>query len=158
MGRRFISIPNVKRLTGKEEKKPVQWIRDSKEEEKENASDIKKLLDLINSPSLTYEKQRTLIEFYRQALTKCINLHVRDCRLRENANYEKSNMKMLVDHTEMCDKFAHGCHICDLVVSVATEHCKHCNQPKCNVPFCGHYKFGRERIVQKASHKKSLLR
>ena len=75
----------------------------------------------------------------RQSIQRCIQSLVHACQCRDaNCRLPSCHkMKRVVAHTKTCRKKTNsGCPICKQLIALCCYHAKHCNENKCQVPFC----------------------
>lgn len=75
----------------------------------------------------------------RQSIQRCIQSLVHACACRDaNCRLPSCHkMKRVVAHTKVCRKKSNSsCPICKQLIALCCYHAKHCNEQKCQVPFC----------------------
>ena len=97
----------------------------------------------IDADGSDSQRQQDPQEARRLSVQKCIQSLVHACQCRD-ANCRQTNcqkMKRVVLHAKTCQrKMNGGCPSCKQLIMLCCYHAKHCNEPKCQVPFCSNIK------------------
>ncbi|XP_052796528.1 histone lysine acetyltransferase CREBBP-like isoform X2 [Mya arenaria] len=98
----------------------------------------------------------------RQSIQRCIQSLVHACGCRDaNCRLPSCHkMKRVVAHTKVCRKKTNsGCPICKQLIALCCYHAKHCNEQKCQVPFCFQIKHKlRQQELQSRLQQAQLMR
>ena len=98
----------------------------------------------------------------RQSIQRCIQSLVHACQCKDaNCRLQSCHkMKRVVAHTKVCRKKTNsGCPICKQLIALCCYHAKHCNENKCQVPFCLQIKHKlRQQQLQHRLQEAQLMR
>ena len=101
-------------------------------------------------------------ESRRQSIQRCIQSLVHACQCKDaNCRLQSCHkMKRVVAHTKVCRKKTNaGCPICKQLIALCCYHAKHCNENKCQVPFCLQIKHKlRQQQLQHRLQEAQLMR
>ncbi|XP_041359356.1 CREB-binding protein-like isoform X4 [Gigantopelta aegis] len=115
----------------------------------------------LDDGSYTGDKQENPQESRRQSIQRCIQSLVHACQCRD-ANcrlHSCQKMKRVVAHTKSCRRKTNGCPICKQLIALCCYHAKHCDEHKCQVPFCHQLKHKlRQQQLQQRLQQAQMLR